>query len=171
MEREHKQPLRVQIDRCAARRDESGLEIEVTVRNEESRPIFATVGVRQIQLDPSTGRLDLWFSDHGRDTTADGGRCRMNSVPETRTIESGQSMSFTVRLLPTYTRVVPHADQSFHFESIDMGQARTVVAHIGVADTPFYYNPRRGAMIEQLVTWGEARTATSTIPRETHDAE
>jgi hypothetical protein len=166
MEKDKKPPIRAEIEECSVRRTDAGVEVGVTVRNTGDRPVFATTGVRQIQLDESSGRLDVWFSDHGRDIAAKGGRCRIDSAPRTQVVEPGTSKRFTARLHPTYTRIVAHADESFHFEEVDLQHARTLVAHIAVADAPFYYTPKAGPIIRQLVRWGEPRTANTPMPRD-----
>jgi hypothetical protein len=54
--------------------------------------------------------------------------------------------------------VVPHPDNSFHFEVIDLQRARSLVAHIAVAEAPFYFNPKGRPMIDHL-KWNGARRA------------
>ena len=157
-------PIRADIERCVVREAEAGLDVEITVRNEESRPVFVTVGVRQIQLDEARGTVDVWFADHARDVGRPASRCRIDSRPRTRSVEQAAAITFTARLRQTYTKMVVHEDQSFDFEVVDLRKAHTLVAHIAVAEAPFYFNPRRGSLIAQLVEWGEARTFTTEMP-------
>ena len=135
------------------------------MRNQEPRPVFVTVGVRQIQLDEARGTIDVWFADHARDVGRPASRCRIDSRPRTRSVEQRTAMTFTARLHPTYTKMVVHEDETFDFELVDLRKAHTLVAHIAVADAPFYFNPGRGSLIAQLVQWGEARTFTAEMPR------
>jgi hypothetical protein len=154
------------VEESVFRRAADGVEVEVTVSNAADRPLFVTVGVRQVQYDPGTKTLTLWFSDHGRDPEARDAARHLNTVPETRTLGAGERLTFAASVPQTLTRLVPHPDDTFHFETLDLSDLRSVVVHVAVADRPFYFNPKGGNQVLQLKRWGEDLMARAKRARE-----
>lgn len=145
--------LRLRAESATFRHVEDKLEVEIILVNEEERPLFVTIGIRQILYDASSRTLDLWLSDHGRSADSPQGRCGTISVPRTQPLEGGARHDLRLEVPHRLTRLVPHPDQSFHFEDLDLSQAEQVVVHVGCSDRPFYYNPKGPAALEQLKAW------------------
>ncbi|WP_429884786.1 hypothetical protein [Geoalkalibacter halelectricus] len=146
-------PLRLRAASATFRHAEDKLEVEVTLVNEGDRPLFVTVGIRQILYDAASRTLDLWLSDHARSPDAHPGRCATISVPRTEVLEAGARHPLRLEAPRHLTRLVPHEDQSFHFEDLDLTQTEQVRVHLGCSDRPFYHNPKGPAVLEQLKAW------------------
>ncbi len=154
-------PLRARIADCSYWQSEERIELRATLRNEDERPFFTATGVRQIGFDAQTRTLDLWFSDHGRDPQASESSRHPDAVPQTQSVAAGETLTIRASVPRTLTRLVPHADDSFHFETLDLSDVARVIVHLAVSDKPFYLNPKRGTPRRQLIRWGEPLTASA----------
>ncbi|KIH77718.1 hypothetical protein SAMN05660860_01199 [Geoalkalibacter ferrihydriticus] len=146
-------PLRLRAPSATFRHAEDKLEVEVLLVNEEERPLFVTIGIRQILYDAPSRTLNLWLTDHARSAEAPHGRCGTISVPRTQVIEAGARHPLHLDVPRRLTRLVPHEDKSFHFEDLDLSQAQQINVHVGCSEKPFYYNPKGPAVLEQLKAW------------------
>jgi hypothetical protein len=148
------EPEAVQVEGCSLSRAAGKVKVDVTLSNQGSRPLFAISGLRRIEVDPDTGTLRLWFSDHGR---TEGARDRLRrelTVPKTVAVEAGGKTTLSAELPEDMTRLVPHDDGTFTLEAVDLSKVSRAVAHVAVGNVPFYHNPSRGDFLEQLVEWG-----------------
>ncbi|MHB1399207.1 MAG: hypothetical protein ACYDAI_18775 [Trichloromonadaceae bacterium] len=146
------QPLRVTAEKLGFRHAEDKLQAELTLINHEERPVFVTVGIRQVVYEEASRTLTLWLSDHGRTHDARH-RCGSVYLPQMEILEPGARRTIQLSLAHHLTRLVPHPDQTFHFESLDLSPAEHLIVHIGCSDRPFYYNPKGPTAIEQLNAW------------------
>jgi hypothetical protein len=144
----------VQVERCSLSRAAGKVKVDVTLSNQGSRPVFANSGLRRIEMNPDTRTLTLWFSDHGRTEDARDRLLKELTVPRTVAVEAGSKTTLSAELPEDMTRLVPHDDGTFTLEAVDLSKVSRAVAHVAVGNVPFYHNPSRGDLLEQLVEWG-----------------
>jgi len=143
----------VRIDALKPIRAQEKLQVEVVVANNHDQPVFVIDRVRRIQYDEGEGTLHLWFSDHRRDLENKGPLKMEFSVPKVSAIDKGRSRTIKAQLPVQMTRLVTHADGTFHLEALDLTGARQVAVHVAVDSVPFYRS-QKIALSKQLTGWG-----------------
>jgi hypothetical protein len=147
----------VRIKDCRFYREEDEVRIDLTLENRSDRPLFTIPRIRCIQLDPSSGKLDLWLCDRGGssiEAERKKGMHREFSAPTTTSVEAQSKKSVSVKLPVDMTRLVVHDDGTFSLERLDLTQAQEVRLHFAVDDKPFYYRPTKKGLVGESRAWG-----------------
>jgi hypothetical protein len=153
----------LQVQKCAF--SDGQLQVDLMLSNNGDTAIFAISSPRRIEFDQGTGVLHLWLSDEGRKREQMPGVVREISSPPKKSLKPREHMVLNIHVPVDITRLVPHDDQTFHLEAIDLTKAEYVEIHCNVDDKPFYADKKETDITKQLAHWGTRLDIKANIDR------
>lgn len=150
----------VRVDAISATTGQRGLVVQLVLRNDADRTMYAYARPRRIQYDAASQTLRLVLHDRNPEPLID----RHLKRPPIVELTAGTSTEMTVTAPAVLRRLRSREETGggpAQVEIIRTDQARTVDVEIGYADTPFY--PREGdvPMGAQLREWTTSVLSTS----------
>jgi hypothetical protein len=161
MSSEEKQPRRpryeVRLSDPDAKWLENKLEVVVTVENLGKNPVFVVEGMRRLEVTNDGQDLTLWFSDLEAPEDDPPNLHRDFTIPRLTAVEPGHKLNIRTEVPAQMKRLVIGDDGKFTIRPLDLEGVKQVYLKIGVDDSPFYYNPNKTSLREQLREWGSIR--------------
>lgn len=146
----------VDVSTSDARIDGERVFFDVQVRSRADRSLVVVDEVRAIAWNPDTRSVEVWLSPR---EPARGGTCRGLTLPHTRVLPAGETVTIPISLPRNLWRLTPREGGDATVEHADLSTAERVDAHVTVADGPFYPHPAERADTKTPpVEWGQRAT-------------
>lgn len=151
--------------------DPEGVHVQVVATNEGKQTLFVTCEVRQMQFTGEGNTVVLCFSDHGRDPSAPGRACRTVSVPSTKALAPGESLTLGAVIPAVVHQIRVDADGQPEFVVHEAAEVSTIEVRVTQSERPFYFSPKGQDPLAQVIGWGDEVSCVAVCVRPPADRD
>jgi hypothetical protein len=149
----------VAFESCTVESREGKTKVTLRLRNQGETAVFVVSRPRRVTVDDGGATLTLWMTDRG--TPAPEHPIRHLTMPRVTAMKAGEERTIEAELPEKMTRLREVREGGeLTFDVLDIAATQRVVVKLAVAETPFYFNPKRQDLLGQLQEWGEDAEVT-----------